>query len=709
LNTTRRTGIELLLISVRPRLERAHSLRRAALNTALLFLCFSPASHAQAVDRSPTGRNLPTLTTARAAHSLTDEEARRAYPVHLQGVITYFDPDFGTGQPAIFIHDATGGVFIKMLCKLSCEAAGPLFVGALVEVRGVSAPGGFGPVVGNPQIRVLGRASLPARPPRVSYAKLRTGDEDAQWVEVEGSVHHVIEYANSVTLRLEMPDGPIDVTMIKTPGATYSDLIDAQVRIHANAAPTTNTDGQMIGVHLQSPNISALQVVEPAPKDPFAHSPIPIDRLLSREHFSTPFHRIHLQGNVTLQWPGSLLCIRDATRGICAQTSQATPVVVGNMVDVAGFVESDNTAPVITDAVFRSIRKNRLVAPQLVTASKILGGGFSSELIQIDGQLIGYDLTSSDATLQLSSGDTLFPVILPKSLAGSNVRAWGPGSRLRVTGICSVVIDAQNNVRAGVAETKSFRVLMRSPADVTILEQPSWWTPAHALILLGLALTTTLCVLVWVAILRRRVELQANQLRQSEEVFRHLAQHDSLTGLGSRAVLRDRLNEAMENVRRHQKGLALFMVDVDKFKEINDTFGHQAGDEVLCVTAQRLLEGVRASDTVVRLGGDEFVVLLPELRDAHAVELVAATLVSSLSRPIRFAGTEVPVSVSVGIDAVFRGETDAETLMKHADAALYRAKNRGRNCFQVFAAGCDEDTIEKVREQGDKEPGAPMD
>ncbi len=101
------------------------------------------------------------LTTAREAHSLTDEEAQRGLPVHLRGVVTYFDPDFGSGQPAIFIHDATGGIFIKLICKMTCTPADRLFVGALLDVRGVSAPGGFGPVVGNPEFQILGRAPLP--------------------------------------------------------------------------------------------------------------------------------------------------------------------------------------------------------------------------------------------------------------------------------------------------------------------------------------------------------------------------------------------------------------------------------------------------------------------------------------------------------------------------------------------------------------------
>lgn len=633
----------------------------------------------------------------------------RAYPVHLRGVITYFDPDFGSGQPAIFIHDDTGDIFIKMNCTLTCKAADPLFAGALVDVWGVSTPGGFGPVVGNPQIRVLGRAPLPSNPKRVNLAMLKTGEEDAQWVEVEGSVHRVIEYAHSVTLVLEMVDGPIIVVMIKTPGATYSNLVDAQVRIQANAAPTTNSEGQMVGVHLQSPNLSALQVIEAAPSDPFARPAIPIDRLLHREFFTNPFHRIRLRGNVTLQWPGSLLCIRDATRGICAETSQTTPVAVGDLVDVAGFGETDKNVPIMTSAVFRSVGNNRPVAPQSVTADKVLDGGFGSELIQMDGLLIGYDLSSSDAILQLSSGDTLFPAILPKSLTGSEVRTWKIGSKLRVIGVCSDRLDVENHIRAGVAVPKSFRVLMRSPADVTLLDGPSWWTPAHALILLGLALTATLFVLAWVVILRRRIELQAIQLRESEQRFRHLAQHDTLTGLASRLVLEDRMKDAIDSARRHQTGLALLMVDLDKFKEINDTYGHQAGDEVLRATAERLLEAVRASDTVVRLGGDEFVVLLSDIRDPHAVELVASTLVSSLSQPVRFAGNELPVSVSVGIGTAFPGEMDSEVLLRHADAALYRAKNGGRHCFQVFSVGLDGSFREKERGRVDAKAVVPKD
>jgi diguanylate cyclase (GGDEF)-like protein len=201
---------------------------------------------------------------------------------------------------------------------------------------------------------------------------------------------------------------------------------------------------------------------------------------------------------------------------------------------------------------------------------------------------------------------------------------------------------------------------------------------------LALALTGTLGVLAWVAVLRRRVEQQANLLRESEALFRHLALHDALTGLATRLLLQDRLSVAAERARRHRTGLAVMMVDLDSFKEINDTYGHQAGDEVLQVTAKRLLRAVRTEDTVARLGGDEFIVLLADLTDSRVVEKIAANIVESLAVPIPFEGREVPISGSVGVCAASAADPDSDALLRNADAALYRAKAKGRGRFEIF-------------------------
>lgn len=220
---------------------------------------------------------------------------------------------------------------------------------------------------------------------------------------------------------------------------------------------------------------------------------------------------------------------------------------------------------------------------------------------------------------------------------------------------------------------------------------PAWWTPAHALLLLTVALAVTLVLLVWGVTLRRRVEQQtvllrqqADVLRENEERIRHMALHDSLTGLATRLLLQDRLGIVVEAAKRNQTGLALLMVDLDKFKEVNDTFGRHAGDEVLRVTAKRIQDAVRKADTVARVSGDEFVVLLPAFGDRQAAETVAESLIASLSVPIPFFSYSVPVTVSIGIYICSAEELDAEKLFENADIALSRAQERGRSCFEVL-------------------------
>jgi diguanylate cyclase (GGDEF)-like protein len=650
--------------------------------TMLLAILFGFAAMASGETARLPSDQLPTITTAHQAHSLTSSEAAREYPIHIKGVVTYFDQDYGPGYAAIFLHDSTGSIFVK---PLSTSIA-PLPVGSVIDVYGVSGVGGYGSVVAKPHITVIGHAPLPPNPPRVSLAHLLTGAEDAQWVEVQGTIHSVLEYPHSVTLQLAMTDGTVSLTIPRELGATYSNLVDAEVRVHANAAPTINLDSQMIGIHLMGPGLFTVKIVTPAPGDPFLQPLTPIAKLLHWDEYSASFHRVHIRGNVTLQWPGSWLCIQDADRGVCVQTTQDTRYALGDSVDIVGFAGTQNYEPVLTDALIKKNRKGGLIESVPVSAAQALRGDHASRLIQIDGQLIGDDLASAELKLLLTSGDTVFVAVLPKTMAGGSSNPWKVGSKLRVTGICSVQVDAQSHVREGIAVTRSFRVLMRSPQDVVVLQGPSWWTPPHILVLLALALIVTLCVLGWVIVLRRRVQEQANLLRESESRFRHLALHDALTGLATRLLLDDRLSTAVETAIRHETGLALLMVDVDKFKEINDTFGHHGGDEVLRVTATRLTQAVRKSDTVARMGGDEFVVLLSDMGDPFMAEGIAAKIVKSLAEPVHFAGREIPVSVSVGVCSSTACGLDDEALLKCADNALYRAKAKGRNCFSVFSS-----------------------
>ncbi|MEH6437965.1 sensor domain-containing protein [Massilia sp. DD77] len=172
--------------------------------------------------------------------------------------------------------------------------------------------------------------------------------------------------------------------------------------------------------------------------------------------------------------------------------------------------------------------------------------------------------------------------------------------------------------------------------------------------------------------------------RQAEARVHHMAYHDSLTGLPNRALLSDRLDCAIRGAQRSGHKLALMFIDLDRFKNINDSLGHLTGDHLLREVAKRLVVAVRASDTVARLGGDEFVVLLPDIADGEECRLVGDKIIEALSSPFPFEGRSLHISPSIGICVYPDDGSDVETLMRHADAAMYHAKGAGRNNYQFF-------------------------
>jgi diguanylate cyclase (GGDEF)-like protein/PAS domain S-box-containing protein len=164
----------------------------------------------------------------------------------------------------------------------------------------------------------------------------------------------------------------------------------------------------------------------------------------------------------------------------------------------------------------------------------------------------------------------------------------------------------------------------------------------------------------------------------------HLAQHDFLTNLPNRMLLGDRVANAISLARRHAKKCAVLFLDLDGFKRINDVLGHPAGDELLHSISRRLVTCVRGSDTVSRQGGDEFVVLLSEIEHAADAAVSAEKILSALAPPHRVAGQVLNVTASIGISIYPDHGTDAETLIRRADTAMYQAKENGRKTFRFF-------------------------
>ena len=191
----------------------------------------------------------------------------------------------------------------------------------------------------------------------------------------------------------------------------------------------------------------------------------------------------------------------------------------------------------------------------------------------------------------------------------------------------------------------------------------------------------------------REVEAAAAEERTASDMrIRYLAHHDQLTGLANRAMLLERLEHSVALARRSEKQLALFWIDLDRFKEVNDSRGHAAGDRLLREVARRLLETVRDTDTVARLGGDEFVVVQADLDYALAASQLAGRLIATLSELYDIGnGEQAVVTASIGV-ALFPGDgEDAAALLANADLAMYRVKAAGRNRYAFFEAEMDQE------------------
>jgi diguanylate cyclase (GGDEF)-like protein/PAS domain S-box-containing protein len=171
--------------------------------------------------------------------------------------------------------------------------------------------------------------------------------------------------------------------------------------------------------------------------------------------------------------------------------------------------------------------------------------------------------------------------------------------------------------------------------------------------------------------------------KRSEQLAHHRAQHDTLTGLPNRSLLNDRLRQAMERADRYHQKVAVFMVDLDGFKQINDTMGHMAGDLVLSTAARGLRESVRATDSVLRIGGDEFLVVMPDVVEEVDILRSAAKMLAALRREGPPGFERLELSCSLGIAIYPTLARSAADLVARADAAMYRAKFRGGNCYEV--------------------------
>jgi PAS domain S-box-containing protein len=452
--------------------------------------------HAQPA--APPSAGAARLTAVQDVRRLSAAEAGRGYPVHLSGVVTYYDSAWGH----LFVQDDTGGIFIT-----PPQGPLPIVLSQRLEVEGRTAPGDFAPIVIADRVRSLGPGRLPSPRP-ASHAALVAGKRDSVWIELQGIVRTASVDRGHLILGLVTEETRLDVFVPQDVEATHAArLVDATVRVAGVSAVVVNQQRQSIGTKLFTPSLAQIEVVQSAPADAYAAPTHAIRSLLQFSASEDSGHRVKVRGVVTLLRGGENLFMQDESGGLYVLLAQPGAAQPGDLVEVLGFPEVGDYTPVLRDATFRKVSTVPLPPPVELTVAQAFAGTNDAQLVRLDARLVQATRRSDDFVLVMQETHRVFEAHLHADSETGAPMSLQPGSLLRLTGVCSVQVNGERVPR-------SFRLLLRSPADLLVLKAPGWWTPARAASLLVAVGVLAAAALAWVLLLRRR-------MRQQTEVLRH--------------------------------------------------------------------------------------------------------------------------------------------------------------------------------------------
>jgi signal transduction histidine kinase len=506
------------------------------------------------------------LTTAAAVRGLSVEQARQRQPVRLRGVVTFFEP----GISSRFIQDESAGIYLHGTAMPTNLAPGDV-----VEVAGISGPGEYAPIVIPQRVRVLDKAPLPVATP-VSYERLASGREDSQFVEVSGLVRSLQFRTAAQHYQLEVVagGGRVAVYCRVLPVSQPEELLDCAVRVRGVVSTQFNRQRQLFSVRLMVPRPDCLIVDRPAPTGPFSGPARPIGSLLQFSPEEPASSRVRIVGEVTYFEPGQRAYLQEGDKGVEVRTRAEEPLQPGERVEAAGYVGQGVYTPVLQDAVFRRVPGRSTIVPTPLAAAEVRQGQHDCVLIRVNGRVLDQALVGPDRYLILQDGEFTFHAY-ERQRNPQDVFAPLPiGSRVAVVGICRIDPGAWH---AGVNwRARGFRVELRSPADVTVLAAPPWWTLRRVFYVAAALALVAVAAIAWVAVLHRQVaqrtralelEIQerqrAERRREIEQERTRVAQdlHDelgaTLTEVGMLSSLAGTPSLPPENRERYLKQLTL--------------------------------------------------------------------------------------------------------------------------------------------------------
>jgi len=459
--------------------------------------------------------SLPLLTNVAQVKRLSDDEADRAYPVRLQGVITYFNAQAGLAV----LQDETGGTFFNAGSSNQPSRL-QLRHGDVVSIEGETQPGRFVPSVtgwnDSPvQARVLGRRPLPT-PRRLEPYELANPINHAEWVEITGVVRGISDAfdrfgPNYLAIEISNSSGIFEAIVRSNPDERrqFDDLPGAIVRCRGVFQTLAGNFGRLTGLRLLVHGFSDFTILDPGIK---SFHRLPLRKAKSILQFSpAPSPRLRVQGTVTLTDPGRGFFMHDGSGTLWVQTPQLDPIWPGKLVEVVGFPTDRDGFPALFDAIFQVIGETPLPKPLRTSVLGGLSGIYHGTLVRLEGTVVDTFMQPGSQNLLLRADDKFFPVRLLRDKSIPLATLPERGSFVEIDGICfnefrrkrGVISDTEKRF-----EAVSFVLLIQSPEAIAVIRKPPFWSVERVIWATGFLLGALALALAWISALRRQVARQ---------------------------------------------------------------------------------------------------------------------------------------------------------------------------------------------------------
>ena len=455
------------------------------------------ASDAVIAEKTRAAREAPPqLRLIDQVLSLNTQEAAAGRPVDIIGVTLWSHPE----ADFLYVGDTSGSVRVQLPSKLGAKDGKPR---SQLRITGTTRLGAFAPEVALLKAEPLSTALFPEAK-ELTLDQAMTGLEEGHRISLRGHVQRVLA------------DGPWSRLTVSTQTGTFSvmlwrddslvDLLGSIVSVQGVCRAIPNSRRQLAGIEILATYRDDVRVEQPALMDPFS---APLREISALRQFNVNGlldNWVRVKGVVTQQVPGRFAIIQDGTEGLMLLSEQKAPLRPGDLIEVTGLPGVENGRVALRESVYRKLNSGEQPQPFKIAAPAAFSDELDSRLVSLRGRLINGALDGENLSLEIQSGQLVFAALLPRGKNELLSTEWKPGSELALTGVYELIRDERRQPR-------SFRLQLRSPADVLVLQNPSWWTPERALAVTGLLVGCIALGLTWVAVLRRRVTKQTDQLR----------------------------------------------------------------------------------------------------------------------------------------------------------------------------------------------------